>query len=85
MPGYNRTGPRGTGMLTGRGRGGCHMHQEMQGAELRTPDAAGAILPGEPDAATGETRQPFYGAGRGGIPCGCGHGHVHAGGRRCCQ
>jgi hypothetical protein len=70
MPGFDATGPRGMGPMTGRRMGRCALPQ---------PSAEGKTE-GAPEA---QGRQPqVYGLGRGGIPCGCGRGRGLGGGRR---
>ncbi|WP_235809528.1 DUF5320 domain-containing protein [Methanofollis ethanolicus] len=61
MPGYDGTGPRGCGQMTGGRRGPCMTARPA-------PVESG-------DATAPEQNNVLYGLGRGGIPCGCGRGH----------
>ncbi|WP_128694484.1 DUF5320 domain-containing protein [Methanoculleus taiwanensis] len=58
MPGFDGTGPRGMGAMTGRRLGRCVPAQVQAGSE-QNADAQAAQV---------------YGLGRGGMPCGCGRG-----------
>lgn len=66
MPGFNGTGPLGLGPRTGGGRGFC-------------PPGAGTHHP--PYGYGVQYGISLRGAGRGGIPWGCGRGRVYGGGR----
>ena len=88
MPGLNGTGPFGQGQMTGRGFGRCRFIQarpEPAMSPIEAPESAehAAAQSGEMQNKTG-AQAPFYGAGHGGIPYGCGRGRVFAGGRRRC-
>jgi len=82
MPGYDRTGPRGRGPMTGGGFGYCQTaavrnptpDESVQGKEL-TEGVQNQPYPGP-----AQQGYPVYGLGRGGIPFGCGRGY--GGGRR---
>ncbi len=74
MPGYDTTGPGGSGPLTGKGLGRCKAGYK---SELKQ---SGSI-----EEQSNENCEPLmrqdqlqdgrvYGRGRGGIPCGCGRG-----------
>ncbi|EHQ35433.1 DUF5320 domain-containing protein [Methanoplanus limicola] len=75
MPGFDRTGPQGRGPMTGRGMGQC-----------RSENISGATAQADTEGETaniGVIRTPgnvppagniVYGAGRGGVPRGCGMG-----------
>lgn len=76
MPGFDGTGPRGMGPMTGRRMGRCVLPPQ--------PPAEGS-----PAGETNETAQEIpaqqpqvYGLGRGGIPCGRGRGFGGGRGRR---
>ena len=73
MPGYERTGPRGLGMMTGRKFGPC-ASEAAKGSEV---SEEGAAKPGFENA---PAEGVVYGLGRGGVPYGCGRGF--GGGRR---
>jgi len=82
MPGFDGTGPRGMGPMTGGGRGFCAMPYrgyEAYGYGFQAPEYP-------PTGITPSYRRPFYGsifgAGRGGLPWGGGCGRVFGGGRR---
>jgi len=66
MPGFDGTGPMGQGPMTGRGRGFC--------AQRTTP----APIKNSPRFPAPNV---VFGAGRGGIPWGCGRGRAFGGGR----
>ncbi|NLB00810.1 MAG: DUF5320 domain-containing protein [Methanomicrobiales archaeon] len=70
MPGFDGTGPRGTGPMTGRRMGRC------------APSPVEGTPTGEETAAPVQPPQG-YGLGRGGIPRGCGRGFGGGRGRRC--
>ncbi|HZD43905.1 MAG TPA: DUF5320 domain-containing protein [Methanomicrobiales archaeon] len=70
MPGFDRTGPRGMGPRTGRGRGFCYP------APTTEKDSSAQ------ESTEQSTEQPLYGLGRGGLPRGCGRGF--GGGRGRC-
>jgi len=75
MPGFDGTGPRGMGPMTGRRMGRC-VQPPVEGSPAGD---AGEISPETP------VQQPqAYGLGRGGIPWGCGRGFGggRGGGRR---
>lgn len=70
MPGFDGTGPRGQGPMTGWAMGYCARPAEGQ-------DASRPMAAGSRDAA-----QPaYYGVGRGGVPRGGGRGRAFGGGR----
>ncbi|HDR73327.1 MAG TPA: hypothetical protein ENN85_05410 [Methanoculleus sp.] len=71
MPGYDGTGPRGQGPMTGRGMGYCNPANAPQ---------TGTAEPGTGYAPA--YRYPVYGVGRGGLPRGGGMGRCFGGGRR---
>jgi Family of unknown function (DUF5320) len=86
MPGFDGTGPRGIGPMTGGGRGFCAMPYgrgyRAYGYGFQGP----YYPPSYPRAGTSPfCGQPFYGpvfgAGRGGLPWGGGRGRVFGGGR----
>ena len=65
MPGFNGTGPSGTGPMTGWGRGRCvPLNPVNDGNENKTMT----------EENTAGTPAVHYGLGRGGVPCGCGMG-----------
>jgi hypothetical protein len=75
MPGFDGTGPRGMGPMTGGGRGFCAMPYRAYGPYgygMRAPYCSSYARPLE---------GPVFGAGRGGLPWGGGRGRVF-GGRR---
>lgn len=74
MPGFDRTGPRGMGSMTGWGRGNCATAKSPQ-PENDMKDMTEAGAPATAPAA-------YYGLGRGGMPRGCGRGF--GGGRGRC-
>lgn len=81
MPGLDGTGPRGMGSMTGRGFGKCQVvpgRTEVVPSTVQAPE--GAVQPGEYQGQF-ISQAPFYGAGRGGMPCGCGNGRRFGGGR----
>ncbi|MPL93462.1 hypothetical protein SDC9_39590 [bioreactor metagenome] len=82
MPGLDGTGPRGMGSMTGRGFGKCRGTGQTNGVVSIEQAPYGAVQPGESQTQSA-VRAPFYGAGRGGIPCGCGNGRRFGGGRGC--
>jgi hypothetical protein len=89
MPGFDGTGPRGMGPMTGGGRGFCAMPMgsySPYGYGMGSfpysppfgPYYAGAYTPpvfGHP------FYRPIFGVGRGGIPYGGGRGRAFGGGR----
>jgi len=82
MPGFDRTGPRGTGPMTGWGRGLCATGTVTQtGTTVKETTEEGAAAPA--DVAQANVNAPVYGLGRGGIPRGCGRGFGGGRGRRC--
>jgi len=84
MPRLDGTGPCGTGSMTGRGFGKCRVgpgRTEVVSSTVQAPE--GAVQPGEYQGQISQV--PFYGAGRGGMPCGCGNGRRFGGGRGCRQ
>ena len=78
MPGFDGTGPRGQGPMTGGARGFCAMPygaNRPRGFGMRAPfypPFGGTPFYGQ---------SPVYGAGRGGIPWGGGRGRAFGGGR----
>jgi hypothetical protein len=82
MPGFDGTGPRGMGPMTGGGRGFCavpYRGYEAYGYGFQAPEyPPTGMYPffGRP------TYGPIFGAGRGGLPWGGGRGRVFGGGRR---
>jgi hypothetical protein len=75
MPGFDGTGPRGQGPMTGGGRGFCAMPHQPYGSfgyGFRAPNLPGQGMP---------YGSPAFGAGRGGLPWGGGRGRVFGGGR----
>jgi hypothetical protein len=83
MSGMDGTGPRGMGSMAGRGFGRCRFGPvQPEAAPSPAQVSEGAVTPGEKTDHL-PIQAPQYGAGRGGIPCGCGKGRVFAGGRRC--
>ncbi|MFY9133087.1 MAG: DUF5320 domain-containing protein [Candidatus Methanoculleus thermohydrogenotrophicum] len=78
MPGFDGTGPRGMGPMTGRRMGRCVQPPVAQPPAESSP--AGETSETTPEA---PVQQPqVYGLGRGGIPRGCGRGRGFGGGRR---
>ncbi|MCK9581499.1 MAG: DUF5320 domain-containing protein [Methanoregula sp.] len=78
MPRMDGTGPRGMGQITGRGFGRCRSGPAQPEAEPSTVTAQeSVVLPGE-NQETIAVQVPRFGAGRGGMPCGCGRGRVNA-------
>jgi hypothetical protein len=81
MPGFDGTGPRGEGPMTGGGRGFC-----ARPAGYGAYGTAGRWYPaygyGAPYGygSTGYWGRPVYGVGRGGIPYGGGRGRAFGGG-----
>ena len=78
MPGFNGTGPRGQGPMTGGGRGFCAMPNRTYrtyGYGMQTPYYYPPTRPPYP------SYNPSFGAGRGGLPWGGGRGRVFGGGR----
>lgn len=77
MPGFDGTGPRGMGPMTGRRMGRCALPPQTENSP------AGEAGEGAPET---PVQQPHvYGLGRGGVPWGCGRGRGFGGGgrRRC--
>ena len=81
MPGMDGTGPRGTGLITGRGFGRFRFGPVY-------PEAIPLPVQAREDAPiTGAIKDQILpetslsGAGRGKIPCGCRRGRVYAKGR----
>ena len=69
MPGFDRTGPRGMGSMTGWGRGLCATGNPPQSVNERKENIE--------EGATGAPATvpaAGYGLGRGGMPRGCGRG-----------
>ncbi len=82
MPGMNETGPLGQGPATGRGFGRCRNVQGRRIAAVPQEPALDAGASPETQPVQDTVQQaPVYGAGRGGIPCGCGNGRAFGGGR----
>lgn len=85
MPKLDGTGPRGTGSMTGRGLGKCRTgirSGRTEGIQSNVQVPEGAVQMGDPeDQLIKQT--PFYGAGRGGMPCGCGNGRRFGGNQYC--
>ncbi|MBP2133753.1 hypothetical protein J2128_001707 [Methanomicrobium sp. W14] len=68
MPGFDRTGPRGCGRMTGRRLGQCSRDLTEKISESGEETGIPETSPIEnPD-------NVVYGAGRGGVPYGCGQG-----------
>lgn len=81
MPGFNGTGPRGDGPMSGRGFGRCRTVDAEPAQESAVP-VLKANAGSEPAISQGSAQNvPVYGHGRGGIPCGCGRGYGFGGGR----
>jgi hypothetical protein len=74
MPGFDRTGPRGRGPLTGWGRGWCIPASQAPATEERDEIPAAVPQEAEQTAAYRPQAGPVYGVGRGGFPRGCGRG-----------
>jgi len=86
MPGFDRTGPQGRGMRTGRGMGVCPpvSGEETVRQDQQTGTSEGSVAPAQYGApmgvgfgrGVGRGMGPgvVYGVGRGGIPRGCGRG-----------
>jgi len=81
MPGFDGTGPMGQGPMTGGGRGFCATpHRRFWPYPLGfkgpySPPMGMYATYGQPSYGT------VFGAGRGGLPWGCGRGRVFGGGR----
>jgi hypothetical protein len=58
MPGFDQTGPRGAGPMTGRGMGRCQPQNRTTEESIAEPGPGGIV----------------YGLGRGGVPRGGGGG-----------
>ena len=81
MPGLNGIGPQGTGPISGRGFGRCRTVATP--AHKPAAPVQQANAGGEPAMLQDSVQNiSVYGCGRGGIPCGCGHGAGFGGGRR---
>lgn len=81
MPGFDRTGPRGMGPMTGGGRGFCAMPYgayRRSGYDLQGPYYP---TPGTYPSYDRPFYGPIFGTGRGGLPWGGGRGRVYGGGR----
>ena len=77
MPGFDGIGPMGMGPMTGGGRGFCAKPYRGYG-----PYGYGFQTPYYPPPSMNPFYgQPFFGAGRGGLPWGGGCGRVFGGGR----
>jgi hypothetical protein len=78
MPGFDGTGPRGMGPMTGGGRGFCAMPYRGYRFDFHVTDYP-------PIGMHPSYSRPFYGpifgAGHGGLPWGGGRGRVFGGGR----
>lgn len=83
MPGFDRTGPRGRGPMTGGGFGYCRTavpaNRSPDESKEGTDDKDSVQNTGTYPKTRPEDDQ-VYGRGRGGIPCGGGFGY--GGGRR---
>ncbi|TAJ44111.1 hypothetical protein CUJ86_08750 [Methanofollis fontis] len=74
MPGFDGTGPRGMGPMTGRGLGRCRPAAPVVSTAAQTPqETTGTAVP--------PPQNMMYGVGRGGIPWGCGCGFCGGRGR----
>ena len=82
MPGFNGTGPRGEGPMTGGARGYCARPAGAVPSNTGQwyPAGGGWSAPYGTAGNWGMSR-PVYGAGRGGIPYGGGRGRAFGGGR----
>jgi hypothetical protein len=81
MPGFDGTGPKGLGPMTGGGRGFCAMPPRNYGPYgygMRPPFYP---PPGNDPSYGRPSYGPIFGAGRGGLPWGGGRGRVFGGGR----
>jgi hypothetical protein len=76
MPGFDGTGPRGMGPMTGGGRGFCAMPYRGYSRY-----GYGFQAPYNTSTGTDPFYGPVFGAGRGGLPWGGGRGRVFGGGR----
>jgi hypothetical protein len=76
MPGFDGTGPRGMGPMTGGGRGFCAMPYRGYSRY-----GYGSQAPYNPPTGAPPSYGPVFGAGRGGLPWGGGHGRIFGGGR----
>jgi len=86
MPGFDGTGPRGEGPMTGGGRGFCARpagYVPYGGAGRWYPPYGTGWAAPYPYGYTGYGigYRPVYGVGRGGIPYGGGRGRTYGGGR----
>lgn len=79
MPRFDGTGPCGTGSMTGRGFGNCRVapaQTEVAPSAVRTPESVVRMGEYGPQS---NLQAPIYGAGRGGMPRGCGNGRRSCG------
>ncbi|MDD4127286.1 MAG: DUF5320 domain-containing protein [Methanomicrobium sp.] len=76
MAGFNGTGPRGLGRMTGRKFGPCNTEYAAVGS---IKESEGDITGGSDKISSEEI---IYGIGRGGVPRGCGQGFCGGRGRR---
>lgn len=76
MTGFDGTGPRGLGRMTGRKFGPCNTENILKNAagEENYIPAGSENIPSEEGA--------VFGIGRGGVPRGCGQGFCGGRGRR---
>jgi hypothetical protein len=77
MPGFDGSGPRGQGPMTGRGMGYCNPADATQ---TGAADPRAGYAPAQQRPVYGNA--PVYGVGRGGMPRGGGMGRCFGGGRR---
>ncbi len=47
MPGFDGTGPFGSGPFTGRGRGDCVVQEDLIGGKGKTKDGRAVFMPGK--------------------------------------
>ncbi|MBN2733567.1 MAG: DUF5320 domain-containing protein [Methanomicrobiaceae archaeon] len=76
MPGFDGTGPRGLGRMTGRKFGPCNPANTAEKTAV-----AGENVVTE-NAEQNPAQNVVYGLGRGGVPRGCGQGFGGGRGRR---
>ncbi|HDS62950.1 MAG TPA: hypothetical protein ENN52_02245 [Methanofollis liminatans] len=91
MPGFDGTGPRGAGPMTGRGFGRCRPVPQTDVQQTAETTGAAPVqqdIPVQQNTVYGVgqggvPRGAVYGVGRGGIPRGCGMGFCGGRRRRC--